>query len=158
MAATILAPQPFRKSGVQDQFKQKLAIPYPAHLVSMGQSSIRPRCGPGFRRSSPKIQRLAESFRSGDCFPLKTFQKLLGLMAEASTVVPLGLLHMQPLQHWLSHEVPRRLPHPQGEPQLYQDLGPLEITQSVSVGGGSSSQNSWGTMFWSGWTIRQWST
>jgi len=31
------------------------------------------------------------------------FQKLLGLMAAASSVVPLGLLHIQSLQHWRAH-------------------------------------------------------
>ncbi len=33
--------------------------------------------------------------------PLKLFQRLLGHMAAAAVTVPLGLLHMRPLQHWL---------------------------------------------------------
>ncbi|KAI2660953.1 Gag-Pol polyprotein [Labeo rohita] len=34
-------------------------------------------------------------------------QRLLGHMAAAATVTPLGLLHMRPLQHWLYGQVPR---------------------------------------------------
>ncbi len=39
--------------------------------------------------------------------PLKQFQRLLGHMAAAAAVTPLGLLHMRPLQHWLHGRVPR---------------------------------------------------
>ncbi len=39
--------------------------------------------------------------------PLKLFQRLLGHMAGAAAIVPLGLLHMRPLQHWLHGRVPR---------------------------------------------------
>ncbi len=39
--------------------------------------------------------------------PLKQFQRLLGHMASAAAVTPLGLLHMRPLQHWLHSRVPR---------------------------------------------------
>ncbi len=40
--------------------------------------------------------------------PLKLFQKLLGHMASATAIVPLGLLHMSaPLQLWLHGQVPR---------------------------------------------------
>ncbi len=35
------------------------------------------------------------------------FQRLLGHMASAAAVTPLGLLHMRPLQHWLHSRVPR---------------------------------------------------
>ncbi|KAI2667192.1 ORF V: Enzymatic polyprotein [Labeo rohita] len=47
------------------------------------------------------------SFRHKTAVPLKTFQRLLGHMAAAATVTPLGLLHMRPLQHWLHDRVPR---------------------------------------------------
>ncbi len=39
--------------------------------------------------------------------PLKQFQRLLGHMASAAAVTPLGLLHIRPLQHWLHSRVPR---------------------------------------------------
>ncbi len=38
---------------------------------------------------------------------LKLFQRLLGHMAAAAVTVPLGLLHMRPLQHWLYGRIPR---------------------------------------------------
>ncbi len=39
--------------------------------------------------------------------PLKLFQRLLRHMAASAAAVPLGLLHMIPLQHWLHGRVPR---------------------------------------------------
>ncbi len=47
------------------------------------------------------------SFRGRNVIPLKQFQRLLGHMASAAAVTPLGLLHMRPLQHWLHSRVPR---------------------------------------------------
>ncbi len=47
------------------------------------------------------------SFRVRNVVPLKQFQRLLGHMASAAAVTPLGLLHMRPLQHWLHSRVPR---------------------------------------------------
>lgn len=46
-------------------------------------------------------------FRSR-ALPVVTFQKLLGLMAAASQSLPLGLLHMRPIQAWFN----RMVPHP----------------------------------------------
>ncbi len=39
--------------------------------------------------------------------PLKLFQRLLGHMAAAAAIVPLGLLHIRLLQHWLHGRIPR---------------------------------------------------
>ncbi len=47
------------------------------------------------------------SFRGRNVVPLKQFQRLLGHMASAAAVTPLGLLWMRPLQHWLHSRVPR---------------------------------------------------
>ncbi len=52
------------------------------------------------------IQKLAASFKSGTARPIKTFQRILVLMATASPVLQLGLLHMGPLQRWLKPRVP----------------------------------------------------
>ncbi len=38
--------------------------------------------------------------REGQSLTVKQFQRLLGLMAAASNVIPLGLLYMRPLQWW----------------------------------------------------------
>ncbi len=48
-----------------------------------------------------------ESFQCKRAVPLKQFQRLLGHMASAAAVTPLGLLHMTPLQRWLHDRVPR---------------------------------------------------
>ncbi|KAI2651032.1 ORF V: Enzymatic polyprotein [Labeo rohita] len=53
------------------------------------------------------VLKCMESFRHKTAVPLKTFQRLLGHMAAAATVTPLGLLHMRPLQRWLHDRVPR---------------------------------------------------
>jgi hypothetical protein len=54
------------------------------------------------------IQRVLALFVQGRAIPLKTFQRLLGLMAAAAPVCRLGLLHMRPLQHWLQGRVQPR--------------------------------------------------
>ncbi|CAM4454824.1 unnamed protein product [Leuciscus chuanchicus] len=54
------------------------------------------------------IQRTASSFRCSASVLLKKFQKMLGLMASASSVLQLGLLRMRPLQFWLKARVPRQ--------------------------------------------------
>ncbi len=48
-----------------------------------------------------------ESFQRKRAVPLKHFQRLLGHMASAAAVTPLGLLHMRPLQRWLHDRVLR---------------------------------------------------
>ncbi len=39
--------------------------------------------------------------RLGKSLTVKQFQRLLGLMAAASNMIPFGLLYMRPLQWWL---------------------------------------------------------
>ncbi len=51
------------------------------------------------------IQRHTASFKQGNVRPLKDFQRMLGLMAAASPVLQLGLLHMQSIQFWLKQRV-----------------------------------------------------
>ncbi|KAL0195457.1 hypothetical protein M9458_009029, partial [Cirrhinus mrigala] len=46
-------------------------------------------------------------FRHKTAVPLKLFQRLLGHMAVAAAVTPLGLLHMRPLQHWFHGRILR---------------------------------------------------
>ncbi len=52
------------------------------------------------------IQQLVTSFKLSVPRPLKAFQRMLGLMASASSAIQLGLLHMRPLQYWLKPRVP----------------------------------------------------
>ncbi len=52
------------------------------------------------------IQQLAASFKLGVPHPLKAFQRMLGLIASASSVLQLGLLQIWPLRYWLKPRVP----------------------------------------------------
>ncbi|KAL0149460.1 hypothetical protein M9458_055248 [Cirrhinus mrigala] len=62
-------------------------------------------------------------FRDKTAVPLKTFQRLLGHMAAAATVTPLGLLHMRPLQHWLhDHTRPPSAPVESDVAEIAQTL------------------------------------
>ncbi len=47
------------------------------------------------------------TFKNRTAASLKQFQRLLGHMAAVAAVMPLGLLHMRPLQHWFHGRVPR---------------------------------------------------
>ncbi len=47
------------------------------------------------------IQPHVVSFKEGTARPLKAFQRMLGLMAPASPVLQLCLLHMRPIRFWL---------------------------------------------------------
>ncbi len=67
-----------------------------------GQSDSAPHAG----TRSVGVE-LLEYIQEQDAAPLKQFQRLLGHMAAAAAVTPLGLLHMRPLQHWLHGRVPR---------------------------------------------------
>ncbi len=67
-----------------------------------GQSDSAPHAG----TRSVGVE-LLEYIQEQDAAPLKPFQRLLGHMAAAAAVTPLGLLHMRPLQHWLHGRVPR---------------------------------------------------
>ncbi len=42
-----------------------------------------------------------KSIRLGQSLTVKPFQRLLGLMAAASNMIPFGLLYLRPLQWWL---------------------------------------------------------
>ncbi len=56
------------------------------------------------RRSLARIESILSAvkrIRQGQSLTVKHFQRLLGLMAAASNVIPFGLLYMRPLQWWL---------------------------------------------------------
>lgn len=68
-----------------------------------------------------KIRSMVASFRAGSYNPFKRFQKLLCLMAAASSVILLGLLHMHPALvegPCPNSCVAHRLTHSQIHPQL----------------------------------------
>ncbi|KAL1259066.1 hypothetical protein QQF64_009643 [Cirrhinus molitorella] len=81
------------------------------------------------------VQKLSRS----PTVPLKQFQRLLGHMASAAAVTPLGLMHMRPLQHWLRSRVPR-WPWRQGSyrvhvtPVCLKTLGPWKDISFLRAG------------------------
>jgi hypothetical protein len=96
--------------------------------------------------------------------PLKLFQRLLGHMASAAAVTPLGLLHMRPLQHWLHDRVPRWAwqsgscrvpvtPHCRQTLSLWSDPSflragvPLEQVSRHSVVSTDASTTGWGATY-----------
>ncbi len=72
---------------------------------------------------------------------VKQFQRLLGLMAAASNVIPFGLLHMRPLQWWLRTKgfslEGQPLSYDQGHAAMLSCLGNVEETL-VPVPGSSA--------------------
>ncbi len=74
--------------------------------------------------------------REGWSLTVKQFQKLLGLKAAASNVIPFGLLYMRPLQWWLK----TKGFSPEGKPASH-DQGHAEMPtclRYVDTGAGSS--------------------
>ncbi|KAI2653744.1 ORF V: Enzymatic polyprotein [Labeo rohita] len=72
--------------------------------VELDSISMSARLSPERAQS---VLRCAATLRCRSMVPLKQVQRLLGHMASAAAVTPLGLMHMRPLQHWLHTRVPR---------------------------------------------------
>ncbi|KAL0168633.1 hypothetical protein M9458_036855, partial [Cirrhinus mrigala] len=90
------------------------------------------------------------SFRHKTAAPLKTFQRLLGHMAAAAAVTPLGLLHMRPLQ-WAWHRGTLRIGV---SPQCRRLFSPLEhlvvYTDASSMGWGAVCNGQAASGSWTG--------
>ncbi len=66
--------------------------------VVRDSTTMQARMSPGRIESIlTEVRRVKE----GQSVTVKQFQRLLGLMAAASSVIPIGLLYMRPLQWWL---------------------------------------------------------
>lgn len=113
------------------------------------------------------IQPLATSAKAWEAIPrpppLRTSQRMLRLMDSASSVLPLVLLHMRPLQYWLKPQVPAhawcsgrfraKVDHgciralaPQKAPTLYQtgvNMGLVSTRKVVSTYGFNTG---WGAL------------
>ncbi len=66
--------------------------------VIWDSTSMQARLSPARIES---ILSAVKRIRLGQSLTVRQFQRLLGLMAAASNVIPVGLLHMRPLQWWL---------------------------------------------------------
>ncbi len=98
--------QPLRVPRVDHQPAQESAVAQTASCLSGNNFGLRQMWAWITLERSLTIQRLAASLKPGTTRPLKVFQRLLGLMAAAASVIPLGLLHMWPLQFWLKARIP----------------------------------------------------
>ncbi len=98
------APQPVGPSGQlgKEQTRANTEDLFSRHGVGFGQPDSTPHPG-----TCSVGAELPQDFIRQDGGPLKLFQRLLGHMAAAAAIVPLGLLHMRPLQHWLHGRIPR---------------------------------------------------
>ncbi len=85
------------------------------------------------------IQHHTASFKEGTARLLKAFLKMPGLMAAASPVLQLGLLHIRPIQFWLKQKNPSAAWHHRrhritGESGLCISPGPLERPPLAKAG------------------------
>ncbi len=98
------APQPVGASG---QLGKEQALPCAENLFSRCGVRLVSMTARLTEERAQAVLNCLSSFRGRNVVPLKQFQRLLGHMASAAAVTPLGLLHMRPLQHWLHSRVPR---------------------------------------------------
>ncbi|KAI2648081.1 hypothetical protein H4Q32_018084 [Labeo rohita] len=98
------APQSFGASG---QLGEEQALPCAEHLFSQDGAELGQHDGTSHGRTCAVGARLSEVFQTQHSGPSKVVSGLLGHMAAAAALTPLGLLHMRPLQHWLHGRVPR---------------------------------------------------
>ncbi len=98
------APQPVGASG---QLGKEQALPCAEYLFSRVELDSVSMTARLTEERAQAVLNCLSSFRGRNVVPLKQFQRLLGHMASAAAVTPLGLLHMRPLQHWLHSRVPR---------------------------------------------------
>ncbi len=86
--------------------KSKLSPTQRISFLGMELDSVNLTARLSIERAQSMLSCL-ESFQLKRAVPLKHFQRLLGHMASAAAVTPLGLIHMRPLQHWLHNRVQR---------------------------------------------------
>ncbi len=90
-----------RKLGLRLNAKKSVLSPVQRTTflcVIWDSASMQARLSPARIES---ILSAVKRIRLGQSLTVRQFQRLLGLMAAASNVIPVGLLHMRPLQWWL---------------------------------------------------------
>ncbi len=104
--AQIPPSQPLRMPGNQGQICQERTVPQPMVIVPGNSFRLSLIDGCGHTRACSGHTASRGLLHDRSLSPIKTFQKMLGLMASASPVLQLGLLRMWPLQRWLKPRVP----------------------------------------------------
>ncbi|KAI2652678.1 enzymatic polyprotein [Labeo rohita] len=99
--AALHSPPAFERAGVETERQEECAVSIIENHLS--------RCGVGFDHdagtfvtcSVRSILTAVTRVKEGRSLTVKQSQRLLGLMAAASNVIPFGLLYMRPRQWWL---------------------------------------------------------
>ncbi len=102
----VVIAQPPRASWVENQLSQEISDSQTASDLSENSYRLSVNVSSDYTGTLPEHQRVAVSFKLGTPCPLRVFQRMLGLITAASSVIPLGLLHMRPLQYWLKARIP----------------------------------------------------
>ncbi|CAM4658889.1 unnamed protein product [Leuciscus chuanchicus] len=151
--------------------KSKLAPVQRISFLSMELDSVAQTARLTEQRAQSVLNCL-NTFKGRTAVPLKFFQRLLGHMAAAAAVTPLGLLHMRPLQHWLHGRVPRWAWHhgthrvaitqecrqtlsPWSDPSFFRAGVPLEQVSRHAVVFTDASATGWGATYAGVWTGSQ---
>ncbi len=89
-------PHPF--SWPQEQRQEECAPPISANQVRLDSVQLQARLAPA---RIPDLTACLARFKLGHHVSVGACRRLLGLMAAASPVLPLGLLHMRPFLWWM---------------------------------------------------------
>ncbi len=92
-------PHPF--SWPQDERQEECAPPISTNRFSRSSFGFRSDAGPLAPARIPVFTACLARFKLGHHVSVGTCRRLLGLMAAASPVLPLGLLHMRPFLWWM---------------------------------------------------------
>ncbi len=93
----------YESVGVKTEPQEKCAFSITENHLSGGGVGFDHDAGT-YCMSPARIESILTTVRrvkEGQSLTVKQFQRLLGLMAAASNVIPIGLLYMRPLQWWL---------------------------------------------------------
>ncbi len=99
-------PQRYRSpphsfSWPQNESQEKCALPISANRVFGGSLGFHSDAGPFGSCLDIQFYSMSARFKLGYHVSVGTCRRLLGLMAAASPVLPLGLLHMRPFLWWM---------------------------------------------------------
>ncbi len=136
--------RPYERVGVKTKRQEKCAFSITEdHLgVVWDSTTMQAKLSPARIES---ILTAVARLKEGQSITVKQFQRLLGLMAAASNVIPFGLLYMRPLQGWLKTKgvfpESKSVSHDQGHTAMLSCLWHVEETL-VLVNGVASSLSS----------------
>ncbi|CAM4661937.1 unnamed protein product [Leuciscus chuanchicus] len=84
----------------------ELTVPQPTDFIPGNSLRLNPHVGRSHVRVRSDHSAACGLLQIGACPTVRSFQRMLGLMASTSPVLQLGLLFMRPLQYWLKPRLP----------------------------------------------------